>query len=76
MAQFSWARPHQLVKEPRLFVDGTSRRDVIQVRSEESLHLKTGHLLVCKIITDRVLLVLEDLERNFVYTFSRIILIH
>ena len=46
VAQFSWARPHQLVKEPRLFVDGTSRRDVIQVRSQESLHLKSGHLSV------------------------------
>ena len=30
MSQFSWARPHQLVTAPRLFVDGTSRRDVIQ----------------------------------------------
>ena len=66
VAQFSWARPHQLVKEPRLFVDGTSRRDVIQVRSEESLHLKSSP----------VLLILEDLERHIVYTFSRNILIH
>ena len=30
LSQFSWARPHQLVSAPRLFVDGTSRRDVIQ----------------------------------------------
>ena len=30
VSQFSWARPHQLVTAPRLFVDGTSRRDVIQ----------------------------------------------
>ena len=30
LSQFSWARPHQLVAAPRLFVDGTSRRDVIQ----------------------------------------------
>ena len=30
LSQFSWARPHQLVATPRLFVDGTSRRDVIQ----------------------------------------------
>ena len=66
VAQFSWARPHQLVKEPRLFVDGTSRRDVIQVRSEESLHLKSSP----------VLLILEDLERHIVYTFIRNILIH
>ena len=30
LAQYSWVRPHQLVDAPRLFVDGTSRRDVIQ----------------------------------------------
>ena len=66
VAQFSWARPHQLVKEPRLFVDGTSRRDVIQVRSEESVHLKSGPLSIKSSPT----------ERNFVYTFSRNVLIH
>ena len=31
LASFSWARPHQLVDQPSIFVDGTSRRDVIQV---------------------------------------------
>ncbi len=25
-----WKRPHQIVEAPRLYVDGTSRRDVIQ----------------------------------------------
>jgi len=30
LAHYSWIRPHQLVAEPKLFVDGTSRRDVIQ----------------------------------------------
>ena len=32
LAHYTWVRPHQLVQEPRLFVDGTSRRDVIQVQ--------------------------------------------
>ena len=31
LAHYTWVRPHQLVQEPKLFVDGTSRRDVIQV---------------------------------------------
>ena len=33
LADYSWARPRQLVERPHLFVDGTSRRDVIQVLS-------------------------------------------
>lgn len=28
--QIKWMRPHQMVSEPALYVDGTSRRDVIQ----------------------------------------------
>jgi len=30
LSHYSWIRPHQLVSHPRVFVDGTSRRDVIQ----------------------------------------------
>ena len=32
LASYAWARPHQLVEKPAIFVDGTSRRDVIQVK--------------------------------------------
>ena len=34
LKQYTWLRPHELVDQPRLFVDGTSRRDVIQVSTE------------------------------------------
>jgi len=30
ISQYSWKRPHELVAEPEIFVDGTSRRDVLQ----------------------------------------------
>ena len=33
LQSFTWARPHQLVERPAIFVDGTSRRDVIQVET-------------------------------------------
>ena len=32
LGSYTWARPHQLVERPAIFVDGTSRRDVIQVK--------------------------------------------
>ena len=28
--EIQWLRPHELVSKPELYVDGTSRRDVIQ----------------------------------------------
>ena len=28
--EIQWLRPHELVTKPELYVDGTSRRDVIQ----------------------------------------------
>ncbi len=31
LSQFTWKRPHELVDEPSIYVDGTSRKDVIQV---------------------------------------------
>ena len=30
IVRLQWLRPHQLVSDPALYVDGTSRRDVIQ----------------------------------------------
>lgn len=29
-SQIVWKRPHEMVEKPELYVDGTSRRDVIQ----------------------------------------------
>lgn len=30
LKQFSWKRPYELAKDPSIYVDGTSRKDVIQ----------------------------------------------
>ena len=30
LAQYTWRRPHQLAERPDIYVDGTSRKDVIQ----------------------------------------------
>ena len=34
LAQYTWRRPHQLAERPDIYVDGTSRKDVIQGGSE------------------------------------------
>ena len=31
VSKFTWRRPHELVDDPSIYVDGTSRKDVIQV---------------------------------------------
>ena len=30
VAQYTWRRPYQLAENPAIYVDGTSRKDVIQ----------------------------------------------
>ena len=36
----TWLRPHQIVSTPQLYVDGTSRRDVIQGKNFAFVNLK------------------------------------
>ena len=54
--EIQWLRPHELVGKPELYVDGTSRRDVIQGILGDCWLLSTCAALAKKVIFNRILL--------------------